>query len=345
MRILLTGCDGYIGSRLAPRLLSEGHDVVGIDAGFYRSGWLYEPGTAHPKVRSLDVRELRPADLMGFDAVVHLAELSNDPLGQLDPDLTERVNHRGSVGLAKLARDAGVSRFVYASSCSVYGAGTGDWKDETSPTDPRTAYAHCKVAVERDVRQLMDERFAPVFLRNATAYGPSPRMRFDIVLNNLAGLAWTRREIALSSDGSPWRPLVHVEDIASAVVQVLKADRQAVAGETFNVGSDAQNFQVREIAHAVSEAFPGCRLTVGPSNGDDRSYRVRFEKITRHLPEFRCAWTIERGAAELRSLFERIGLTSEQFLGRHHTRLLQLRHLLETGQVGPDLFWTAAHSA
>jgi len=345
MRILLTGCDGYIGSRLGPRLLREGHDVRGYDTGFYRSGWLYDPLETQPEVLTGDVRRLSVDDLRGFDAVVHLAELSNDPLGQLDPELTFRVNHQGSVTLARRAREAGVSRFVYASSCSVYGAGTGDWKDETSPPDPRTAYAQCKVSVERELANLTDERFAPTMLRNATAYGPSPRMRFDIVLNNLAGLAWTTGEIALVSDGSPWRPLVHVEDIGEAIVQVLQGPREAIAGETFNVGDDGQNFQVREIAAVVSEVFPGCRLTVGPSQGDDRSYRVRFDKIRRHLPEFRCRRTLLSGARELHDLFGRIELTTEQFTSRHHTRLLQLQHLLASNQIDSDLNWTTGVSA
>lgn len=342
MRILLTGSDGYIGSRLGARLLKWGHEVVGVDAGFYRSGWLYEPRSPFPRVRSTDVRELALADLMGFDGVVHLAELSNDPLGQLDPSLTKTINHRGSVALAKMARDAGVSRFVYASSCSVYGAGTGDWKDETSPPDPRTAYADCKVQVERDVVELTDNRFSPVFLRNATVYGPSPRMRFDLVLNNLAGLAWTENAIRLTSDGSPWRPLVHVEDVCEAIRCALEAPREAVAGEVFNVGATEHNYQVREIADVVAEAFPGCEFSTGPSHGDDRSYRVKFDKIRTHLPHFQCKWTIEQGAMELKELFARIDLTREQFTGRHHTRLLQLQHLIETGQLRPDLYWTAS---
>lgn len=339
MRVLVTGCDGYIGSRLAPRLLQAGHTVQGIDTGFYRSGWLYEPRAPFPSIHTSDVRDLAPSNLMGFDAVVHLAELSNDPLGQLDPDITEKVNHRGSCQLALKARDAGVSRFIYASSCSVYGAGTGDWKDENSPPDPRTAYAQCKVDVERDVLGLMDERFAPIFLRNATVFGPSPRMRFDLVLNNLAGLAWTERAIRLTSDGSPWRPLVHVADVVEAILAMLTADRDAVAGETFNVGSTEQNYQVRDIADVVADAFPGCEFSVGPSNGDDRSYRVKFDKLAERIPTFRCQWSIERGAAELRELFARINLTTEQFQGRHHTRLLQLKHLLQTGQLRPDLYW------
>ena len=339
MRVLLTGADGYIGAIMGPKLIEAGHDVVGIDTGFYRRGWLFDDGRAHPKVISRDVRQVGMSDLAGFDAVVHLAELSNDPIAENDPELTMTINHKGSVALAEKARAAGVSRFIYASSCSTYGAGGDEMRTEKSDFAPQTAYAKCKILVERDVRALMDERFAPVFMRNATAYGASPRQRFDIVLNNLAGFAHTMREIRMTSDGSPWRPIVHVEDICQAMLCALTADREAVAGEAFNVGADSENYRIREIAEIVARTFPGCELTVGDSGGDTRSYRVSFAKIRAHMPAFETAWTAERGARQLRAVFERIGLTRAMFEAEPFTRLKELKHLRETDQVDPQLMW------
>ncbi|HEU0077294.1 MAG TPA: SDR family oxidoreductase [Longimicrobiaceae bacterium] len=339
MRVLVTGAEGYIGSLLAPLLAERGHDVVGLDTGFYADAALYDAGLRPVPTIRRDIRGLGEADLAGFDAVVHLAELSNDPLGQLNPDITFRINHLGSVALAEAARRAGVSRFVYTSSCSVYGVGTGDLKDETSAPDPQTAYAECKVLVERDVSALAADGFSPVFLRNATAYGASPRMRFDLVVNNLSGLAWTTGEIRMTSDGSPWRPLVHVADICEAVAAALEAPREAVHGEIFNVGDSQENYQVRDVARVVADVFPGCSLTFGSSDGDNRSYRVSFDKIAERLPAFRCRRDVQAGAEELRGIFERIAMTPEVFEHRTFTRLKQLQHLLGTEQVGPELFW------
>ena len=279
MKVLLTGADGYIGAIMGPKLIEAGHDVVGIDTGYYRRGWLFDDGRVHPTVVSKDLRRIEAADLEGFEAVVHLSELSNDPIGENDPDLTMQINHKGSVGLATKARAAGVKRFIYASSCSTYGAGGDEMRTETSDLAPQTAYARCKILVERDVRALMDETFTPVFMRNATAYGASPRQRFDIVLNNLAGFAHTMKEIRMTSDGSPWRPITHIEDICEAMLCALKAPRDAVAGEAFNVGADSENYRIREIAEIVARTFPGCELTIGESGGDTRSYRVSFAKI------------------------------------------------------------------
>ena len=279
------------------------------------------------------------ADLEGVDAVVHLAELSNDPIGENDPDLTMDVNHRGSVGLARLAREAGVKRFIQASSCSTYGAGGDEMRTETSELAPQTAYARCKILVEQGVRELMDDDFTPVFMRNATAYGASPRQRFDLVLNNLCGFAHTIREIRMTSDGSPWRPITHIEDICEAMLCALKAPKDAVAGEAFNVGADSENYRIREIAEIVAKTFPGCELTIGESGGDTRSYRVSFAKIREHMPEFRTSWTAERGAQQLRSVFERIGLTKEMFENPPYTRLKELRYLQDTQQIDAKLFW------
>jgi nucleoside-diphosphate-sugar epimerase len=294
MKILVTGTEGYIGARLAPWLIARGHDVTGLDAGFYRDGTLYiDPvGLAQlPRTVCKDLRTLEPADFKDFDAVVHLAELSNDPLGENRPEITFKINHEGSVRIAQAARQAGVRRLVYASSCSVYGVGASDFVDETSPVNPQTAYAQCKTLVERDLKPMAGRDFCVVFLRNATAYGPSPRMRFDIVLNDLCALAWTTKKIAMTSDGSPWRPIVHIEDICEAIACALEAPPEAVNGEVFNVGSTRENYRVREIAQIVSEVFPGCEVTMGPPGGDNRSYRVSFEKIATRLPEYRARWT------------------------------------------------------
>lgn len=339
MRIFVTGTDGYLGSLLAPELLRAGHEVIGLDTGFYREGMLYRSGEPTPFTLTRDLRTLQPDDLSGMDAVVHLAELSNDPLGQLAPEVTHRINHGGSARLAMLARDAGVKRFVYMSSCSVYGVAEGI-ADEGSPVNPQTAYAVCKTLVEAELKRLADATFSPVMLRNATAYGASPRMRFDIVLNNLAGWAWTTREIRMTSDGTPWRPLVHALDICQAIRAALEAPREAVHAEVFNVGDSAGNYRVREIAETVAQAFPGCRLSFGPPGGDNRSYRVSFEKIRRHLPSFRCAWDARRGADQLHELFRRIQLTPDMFQNRNFTRLRQLEHLIRTGQIDADFFWT-----
>jgi nucleoside-diphosphate-sugar epimerase len=277
---------------------------------------------------------------VGFDAVVHLAELSNDPLGQLNESATHSINHHGSVRQATACKAAGVTRFVYASSCSVYGAATGGEDcDEKSPTNPLTTYAVCKTLVERDVAALADARFSPVFLRNATAFGASPRMRFDIVLNNLAGLAWTTKEIKMTSDGTPWRPLVHVADICEAVALALEAQRERVHNEIFNVGDDLQNYRVRDIAEVVAAVFSGCSLTFGAHGGDARSYRTSFQKIRRHLPAFRCRWSAERGARQLYEIFDRVHMSTEMFSFRAFTRLEQLKYLLATRQIDADLCW------
>lgn len=340
MRILVTGVDGYLGRILVPELRARGHEVLGVDTGFYREGWLYNDGQDSPRTLSKDIRELEPADFEGIEAVVHMAELSNDPLGDLIGDITYDINHHGSVRLAELAKVAGVSRFVYMSSCSVYGAADGT-VDETSEINPLTSYARCKALVERDVAPLADDDFSPTFLRNATAFGASPRMRFDIVLNNLAGLAWTTGRIAMTSDGTPWRPLVHGLDIAEAICRVLDAPRADVHGQILNVGSDANNYTVREIAEAVAAEFPGCELSFGEPGADTRSYRVSFSRIREVLPGYDAVWSAQAGAAQLNRIFTRIGLDESTFTGRGHTRLLQLEHLMSTGQVDERLFWTA----
>jgi nucleoside-diphosphate-sugar epimerase len=340
VRILVTGTEGYLGCLLAPTLTAQGHDVLGVDTGFYKAGWLYNGVDSTPRTLVKDIRRLEVGDLDGVDAVVHMAELSNDPIGDLIGDVTYDINHAGSVHLAQLAKQAGVQRFVYMSSCSVYGVADGI-VDETSPTDPQTAYARCKALVERDVSAMADDTFSPTFLRNATAFGASPRMRFDIVLNNLAGLAWTERTIAMTSDGTPWRPLVHGLDIAKAIRMVLAAPRERVHNEVLNVGSEDNNYTVRQIAETVGAAFPGCEVTFGPPSADNRSYRVAFDHIREVLPGYSCDWDAAKGAAQLHDVFTRIALDEETFTGRGHTRLKQIEHLMKTGQVDPSLYWVA----
>ena len=340
MRVFLTGADGYIGAIMGPKLIEAGHDVVGLDTGFYRRGWLFDDGRTHPETFSKDQRRITVDDLRGFDAVVHLAELSNDPIGENDPGLTMAINHEGSVNLGRMAREAGVKRFIQASSCSCYGAGGDEMRTETSDLAPQTAYARCKILVEEGLRALQDDDFTPVFMRNATAYGASPRQRFDLVLNNLCGFAHTAREIRMTSDGMPWRPITHIEDICEAMLCALKAPKDAVAGEAFNVGADSENYRIREIAEIVARTFPGCELTVGESGGDTRSYRVSFAKIRAHMPEFETSWTAERGARQLKAVFDRIGLTREMFEAPPFTRLKELKHLRDTGQIDATLFWS-----
>ena len=339
-RILVTGTEGYLGSLLAPELLRQGYEVIGLDTGFYKERAFYRDGGTTPLTLAKDLRHIAVKDLKDVDAVVHMAELSNDPAGQLAPTITYEINHKGSVHLAELARKAGVKRFVYMSSCSVYGVSEGDDVTEESCVDPQTAYAICKTLVERDLKPLARKGFSPTFMRNATAYGASPRMRFDVVLNNLAGLAWTTREIKMTSDGTPWRPLVHGLDIARAIIAVLQAPTEAIHNEVFNVGDTSHNYRVREIAEVVGEVFPDCRVSFGAPGQDNRSYRVSFEKIRKHLPGFRCAWDARRGAKQLYDLFKRIDMTKEVFEYRTFTRLKQLEYLIRTQQLDDHFFWT-----
>lgn len=342
MKVLVTGVDGYIGSLLGPLLIRDGHSVIGLDTGYYRDGWLYNDQsffTRMPTTINKDIRDIAAEDLDGIDAIVHLAELSNDPLGENSPDVTYEINHKGSVRLAELSKRLGIERFVYTSSCSVYGVSDADFVDEGSPVDPQTAYAKCKVLVERDVGALADDDFSPTFLRNATAFGASPRMRFDIVLNNLAGLAWTTKRIAMTSDGTPWRPLVHALDIGAAIICVLNAPRETIHNEIFNVGSSKGNYTIRQVAEIVADHFPGCETTFGPSGGDNRSYRVNFNKIHSSLPTFEPQWDANAGAAQFYELFSRLDMSVDVFEFRAFTRLKQLQYLLRTSQLDDEFFW------
>ncbi|AFY56677.1 nucleoside-diphosphate-sugar epimerase [Rivularia sp. PCC 7116] len=339
MKILVTGTEGYLGCLLAPLLIERGHEVIGVDTGYYKVGWLYNGTEATAKTLNKDIRHISLEDLQGVEAIVHMAELSNDPTGQLSPTITYDINHVGSVRLAKLAKQAGVRRFVYMSSCSVYGVATEGDVTEESPVNPQTAYAECKTMVERDVKPLANDDFSPTFMRNATAFGASPRMRFDIVLNNLAGLAWTTKEIKMTSDGTPWRPLVHALDISKAIICALEAPRDIVHNQIFNVGDTANNYRVKEIAEFVAEAFPGCKLSFGDNASDNRSYRVSFEKINTVLPGFKCDWDARLGAKQLFEVFNQIDMTEEIFFSRGFTRLKQLEYLIRTQQIDKDFFW------
>ncbi|MBM3812845.1 MAG: SDR family oxidoreductase [Acidimicrobiia bacterium] len=336
MKVMVTGSDGYIGSVLVPFLLEKGFDVAGMDTGYYALGQL---GCSSPcPVKVKDIRHVEPADVTGFDAVVHLAELSNDPLGHLSPELTYQINLKGSVRLARLCREAGVKRFLHSSSTSVYGIASSAPCTETSPVHPQSEYARCKWLTEQALEELAAPGFSPVILRNATAFGPSPNMRFDLVLNNLAGLAWTRGEIAMTSDGTPWRPMVHVMDISRAVATALLAPVERIHNQIFNVGDDRQNHQVRELAAIVAAVFPGCRVTTGPASGDNRSYRVDFSKIAGQLG-FRCRNSVEDGARQLREMFTCVGLTPAAFSMTPFTRLHQIESLIRSGKLDAELFW------
>jgi nucleoside-diphosphate-sugar epimerase len=342
MKVLLTGGEGYIGTVLGPLLVEAGHDVAVYDAGYHRVGWLYDGITSAPEWRRLDTRHLALADLEGFEAVIHLADLSNDPVGELNPELTFDINHRATIELARLAKRVGVERFVYSSSCSVYGASGEDeseLSDETSPTAPLTAYARCKVLVEDDLRPMADASFTPVFLRNATAYGASPRMRFDLVVNELTAMGFLNRRLVLQSDGTPWRPLVHIRDISKAMMCALTAPADVVRAEAFNVGDTSANYQVRDICQIIGQEIEGCEVQLGDQGGDRRNYRVDFTKINTVLPGFSCDWDVRRGVVELREIFERIRFEPSLLDARAHRRLKQIRYLLDTDQVDQQFFW------
>ncbi|MFL4492922.1 NAD-dependent epimerase/dehydratase family protein [Streptomyces sp. VTCC 41912] len=337
MRVLLTGHQGYLGTVMAPVLTAAGHDVVGLDAGLF-ADCVLGPPPADPAGHRVDLRDVTAAHVAGVDAVIHLAALSNDPLGSLAPELTYDINHHASVRLARLARDAGVRRFLYASTCSVYGAAGGDeLVAEDAPLRPVTPYAESKVKVEDDLHALADGDFSPVYLRNATAFGYSPRLRADIVLNNLVGHALLSGEVRVLSDGTPWRPLVHAADIAGAFAAALAAPQEAVHDRAFNIGSEANNVTVAEIAAQVAEAVPGSQVRITGENGaDPRSYRVDFSRFRAAIPGFDCAWTVKRGALELADAYRKHGLTEEDF-ARRFTRLAVLRAASEAGAVDDTL--------
>lgn len=342
MRVLVTGHHGYIGSVLTPLVAAAGHDVVGLDTFFFRGCDLGDPGPWAAE-RTCDIRDIKSKELEGFDAIIHLAALSNDPLGDLNSAWTFDINCHATVALARAARDAGVERFVFASSCSMYGAaGTDDLVDEQSPLRPLTPYAESKVRAEEAIFALADAAFAPISMRNSTAYGASPRLRLDIVLNNLVGWAHAFGTIRLQSDGSAWRPLVHIRDIAKAAVSLLGAPVDAVRAEAYNVGSDNQNHQIRELAQLVRIAYPTCEVSFADGAGADaRSYRVDFSKIHESFPDFGCEWSAARGVVELSGAYMAAGLSPELFEGDRYVRLRRLQQLLASGELRDALRWAS----
>ena len=344
MRVLVTGHNGYVGTVLTPMLVEAGHDVVGMDTNLYQAATFGEDkgSSAVPSINK-DVRDVTHDDIDGFDAILHLAGLSNDPLGDLNPELTYEINHRASVRMAEMARELGVERFIFSSSCSNYGAGVDDWLSEESAFNPVTPYGRSKVMVEQDVARLADDHFSPTFLRSATAYGVSPRLRFDLVINNLTAWAYTTGLVYLKSDGTPWRPVVHIRDMALAFVAALHAPRELIHNEAFNVGRPEENYRIRELAEIVAEVVPGSRVEFAEgASPDKRNYRVDSSKIARVLPEYRPQWTARKGAQELYEAYQKIGLQVEEFEGPRYRRIDHIKMLMADGRLNDRLRWQAA---
>jgi nucleoside-diphosphate-sugar epimerase len=345
MRILVTGHKGYIGAVMTPMLIAEGHDVVGLDSDLFEHSTFGDPLRDVASIRK-DIRDIEATDIEGFDAVIHLAGLSNDPLGDLNPRLTYEINHMASVRLARLAKAAGVPRFLFSSSCSTYGAAGDDLLTEEAIFNPVTPYGHSKVLVERDVCQLADKSFSPTFLRNATAYGVSQRLRFDLVLNNLVAWAITTGRVYIKSDGTPWRPIVHIEDISRAFIAVLHAPRKLIHNEAFNVGRTEENYRIRDLADIVKEIVPGCQVDYAEDGGPDkRCYRVDCSKIAITLPDFKPQWTARSGAQELYEAYQRVGLKLDDFEGTRYKRIDHITQLLESGRIDASLRWSVREAA
>jgi nucleoside-diphosphate-sugar epimerase len=339
MRILVTGHKGYIGTVLTPILLRSGYEVVGIDSDLYERCTFGDDFPEVPEIKK-DIRDIQASDLEGSDAVIHLAALSNDPLSDINPVLTYEINHKASLRLAQLAKEVGITRFLFSSSCSTYGAAGDELLTEEAEFNPVTPYGQSKVLVEQDVAKLADDNFSPTFLRNATAYGVSPRHRFDIVLNNLVAWAYTTGLVYLKSDGSPWRPIIHIEDISQAFIAILKAPREVVHNQAFNVGQNQENYRIRELAEIVRNTVPGCRIEYAKDAGPDkRTYRVDFSKVARMIPEFKPQWDARRGAQELLAAYQKYGLKLAEFEGPKYKRIDHIKMLLAEGQLDQTLRW------
>jgi nucleoside-diphosphate-sugar epimerase len=339
MKVLVTGHDGYIGTVLVPLLQASGHDVVGLDSYLYADCTFGAAPDAVPAIRC-DVRDVTVDQLRGFDAVLHLAAISNDPLGDLNPETTLDLNYRGTAHLGRVAKEAGVERFLFSSSCSLYGAGGQDLLDESAEFHPVTPYGESKVLAEQALSALADDDFSPTYLRNATAYGVSPRLRGDLVVNNLTAYAFLTGEVLLKSDGTPWRPLVHIEDIARAFVASLEADRSMVHDEAFNVGRAEENYRIREVAEIVEDVVPNSHVTLAASAGPDlRNYRIDISKIQQHLPSFQPRWTVRAGVEELYEAYQRNGLTLEMFDGQTLSRIRHVTTLISHGRLDDLLRW------
>jgi nucleoside-diphosphate-sugar epimerase len=339
MKVLVTGHRGFIGTVMVPMLLEEGFEVTGLDSDLYRYCTYGDDPVSIPSITK-DVRQVEKDDLRGFDAVVHLAALSNDPLGNINPDLTYDINHKASVRIAEIAKEVGVKRFLFASSCSMYGKAGDDILDESASFNPVTAYAKSKVYVERDVAPMADDNFSPVFLRNATAYGVSPRIRFDLVINNLVAWAYTTGKILLKSDGTPWRPLVHIEDVSQAVICALKGDQEVIHNLAVNVGSNTENYQMRDLANFVKEVVPGCEIEYADGAGPDtRCYRVNFDKIHRVFPNFKTKWTAKMGVEQCYQSYLKHGLNKDDYEGIKYMRIAHIKNLIEEGKLDTNLFW------
>ncbi len=340
MKVLVTGHRGYIGSVLVPMLLARDHEVHGFDTDLFRACSFDGELATIPEVIG-DVRDIEIDVVKGYDAIIHLAGLSNDPLGDYNPNLTEDINHQGSVRIAKLAKEAGVERFLFASSCSNYGGGGQDFLDENASFNPVTPYGVSKVAVEGSVGPMADDSFSPTFLRASTAYGMSPRIRFDLVVNNLTAWAFCTGEVHLKSDGSPWRPLVHVEDIARAYIAIMEEDREIVHGRAFNVGTTTENYIIREVAEIVHDVVPNCEIGFAEGAEPDlRCYRVDCNLLSRTVHGFKPQWTVRRGVEQLLEAYQRVGLTLDDFEGPRFKRIGHVKQLLDSGRLDNTLRWS-----